>query len=49
MSRILGEFVREGFVAKVADDLHVGADNQMQLLLNWIKVLQALRDNGVSL
>ena len=49
MSRILGEFVREGFVAKVADDLYVGADDQRQLLLNWIKVLQALRDNGVSL
>ena len=49
MSRILGEFIREGFVAKVADDLYVGADDQRQLLLNWIRVLQALKDNGVSL
>ena len=42
MSRILGDQVASGKVAKLADDLYVGADNVQDLIHNWQSVLQAL-------
>ena len=44
MCRVLGDFIEEGFVAKLADDLYCGADSPEALLhtYNWQCVLQAL-------
>ena len=42
MCRVLGDFIEEGFVAKLADDLYCGADFPEALLHNWQRVLQAL-------
>ena len=42
MCRVLGDFIEEGFVAKLADDLYCGADSPEALPHNWQRVLQAL-------
>ena len=42
MCRVLGDFTKEGFVAKLADDLYCGGDTLEALLNNWRRVLQAL-------
>ena len=41
MSRVLGDLVEEGTVAKIADDLYCEGDSPEELLQNWTKVLQA--------
>jgi hypothetical protein len=47
--RVLGDFLKEGIVAKIADDLYVGANTPKQLLLNFRRVLHALYSNRLSL
>ena len=42
MCRVLGDFIEEGFVAKLADDLYYGGDTPEALPNNWRRVLQAL-------
>ena len=42
MCRILGNFIWEDFVAKLADDLYHGGYTPEALLNNWRRVLQAL-------
>ena len=42
MSRVLGDSLKEGIVAKIADDLYRGGNFPSKLLSNWKKVLQAL-------
>ena len=42
MSRVLGDLLKEGIVAKIADDLYCGGNSLSKLLSNWKKVLQAL-------
>ena len=42
MCRVLGDFIQEGCVAKLADDLYCGLDTPEALLVNWRHVLQAL-------
>ncbi|KAL9978907.1 hypothetical protein ACROYT_G016491 [Oculina patagonica] len=42
MSRVLGDLLQEGIVAKIADDLYCGGNSPEELLQNWTKVLQAL-------
>ena len=46
MSRVLGEFIVKGFIAKIADDLYVGGDMEDELLPHWQQVLQALAKNN---
>ena len=46
---VLGEFVKEGWVAKIADDLSVGASTIEELLENWSRVMNALFRNGLKL
>ena len=46
---VLGDYVKEGFVAKIADDLTVGGDTIPDLFNNWERVLKALLDNGLKL
>jgi hypothetical protein len=41
--------VKEGFVAKIADDLNVGGNTIEELFQNWAKVLDALAQNGLKL
>ena len=38
MCRVLGDFIEEGFVAKLADDLYCGGDSPEALLNNWQRV-----------
>ena len=42
MSRVLGELLQQGCIAKVADDLYVGGDSMSDLAENWKAVLCAL-------
>ena len=38
MSRVLGDLLKEGIVAKIADDLYCGRNSPSELLSNWKKV-----------
>ena len=49
MSRVLGELIQEGCVAKIADDLYVGGISFEDALQNWQRVLEALKRNNLSL
>ena len=49
VSRVLGEFIAEGFLVKVADDLVIGGDTIHELLSNWRRVLRKLRDNNLTI
>ena len=40
MSRILGDHLQDGVVAKLADDLHCGGNTPKELFIDWIKVLK---------
>jgi len=41
MSRVLGDLLEEGIVAKITDDLYCRGDSPEELLQNWTKVLEA--------
>lgn len=49
MSRVLGDLLAQGVIAKLADDLYCGGDTPEELLLNWRLVLEALRHNNLRL
>ena len=49
LSRVLGNLIAEGKVAKVADDLYAGASNPKDLLVIWEELLQAIETNGLRL
>lgn len=49
MSRVLGDFIQEGFVAKIADDLYCGGNTPDELLANWSRVLDAIHRNNLRL
>ena len=49
MSRVLGELIQEGCVAKIADDLYVGGISFEDALQNWQRVLEALKRNNLRL
>ena len=42
MCRVLGDYIQEGCVDKLADDLYCGGNTPTELLQNWEKILQAL-------
>ena len=46
---VLGEYVRQGFVAKIADDLSIGGSSVPELCENWSTVMHALHRNGLKL
>ena len=46
---VLGDYVRDGVVAKIADDLNVGGDTVECLFDNWKDVLSALYHSGLKL
>ena len=49
MSRILGDLIQEGCVAKIADDLYVGGNSPIEVLNNWRRVLALLQKNKLRL
>ena len=49
MSRILGDLLQDGIVAKLADDLYCGGNSLDELLCNWRKVLQAFHKCNIRL
>ncbi|KAK2171137.1 hypothetical protein NP493_1099g00044 [Ridgeia piscesae] len=49
MSRVLGDLIQEGCVAKIADHLHVGGNPPDEVFHNWIRVLVALRHTNLRL
>ena len=49
LSTILGEQVKQGWVAKIADDLYVGGFSNDNLLERWSFVMSTLSDNGLKL
>ena len=49
MSRVLGDLIQEGCVAKIADDLYVGGNSPIEVLNNWSRVLALLQKNNLRL
>ena len=49
MSRVLGDRIQEGCVAKIADDLYVGGNSPIEVLNNWRRVLALLQMNNLRL
>ena len=49
MSRVLGDLIQEGCVAKIADDLYVGGNSPVEVLDNWRRVLALLHKNSLRL
>ena len=49
MCRILGDQLAEGGVCKLADDIYCGGSTPEEALMQWKRVLQALKDNGLRL
>ena len=49
MCRIIGDCLKDGIAAKLADDLYCGADSPEELLLNWKRILDALRKSNIKL
>ena len=49
LSRVLGDLIQEGVVAKLADDLYCGGNIPEDLLINWDCLLSALFHNGLRL
>ena len=49
LSRILGDLIRKGVVAKIADDLYVGGETLEELLRNWTAVLECFAAADVRL
>lgn len=43
MCRVLGDSLRDGTVAKLADNLYCGDNTPKELLGNWERVLQAMQ------
>ena len=49
MCRMFGDFLQEGSVAKIADDLFCGGDTLDELLRNWGRVLEELKKSDIRL
>ena len=49
MSRVLGDLIVAGKVAKIADDLYCGSNSLEDLFATWSKVLQLLSDSDLRL
>ena len=49
MCRVLGDLLKEGSVAKIADDVYIGGNTPDELYVNFRKFLHALHVNGLCL
>ena len=48
-ARVFGDFMLEGFVVLIADDIFIGADSISELLINWFRVLLRLQECNLTL
>ena len=48
-SRVFGDFLQEGFIVIIADDLFIGGTTISSLVSNWAHVLGRLKDNNLTL
>ena len=39
MSCVLGDFIQEGFITKIVDDLYMGFDSEDELVSHWLVVV----------
>ena len=49
MSRVLGDLIQEGCVAKIADDLYIGGNTPDEALYDWSRILAALKHNNLRI
>ena len=49
LSRVLGDFIMEGWCAKIADDLYIGGDTTEELLNHWSACLATFQKNNLGL
>ena len=49
VTRVLGDYLAEGILAKISDDLIIGANSIAVLAENWCKVVCKLRDHNLTL
>ena len=49
ISQVLDDFIQEGFVVHIADDLHVCGNSVKKLINNWRMVLHRLQENSLKL
>ena len=49
MCRVLGDYIQQGFVAKLADDLYCGGNSPEELFSNWQRVLETLHKSNLKL
>ena len=49
ISRVLSDFIHEGFVVTIADDIYVGGNTVGELLKYWERVLNRLHQNNLTL
>ena len=49
LCRILGDQLTEGGVTKLADDIYCGGSSPEEVMKEWERVLQSLKDNGLRL
>ena len=49
VSRVFGDFIAEGIMTKIADDLITGGNTIKELLENWFKLLLRCFENNLKL
>ena len=47
LNRVSGQFIQEGHISKLADDLYVGANTLPELLDIWQRVLESFSQNNL--
>ena len=48
-AHVFGDFIQEGFVLVLADDLHICGNTIDELYYNWHRVLQRIKENNLTL
>ena len=48
-ARVFGDFMQEGWLSTIADDLFIGANTLAEVIYRWILVLQRLKENNLML
>ena len=48
-ARDFGDFMQEGWLSTIADDLFIGANTLEEVIYRWILVLQRLKENNLTL
>ena len=49
LSRVFGQYLTEGFIVIKDDDMYIGASSPTELLTNWHKILDRLKQNNLYL